>query len=79
VVRAAVLSSLIGDLEAKYLTGGELPLADYLNSINVQRRVLATIGLERRARDVTPTLDEYLQARGGRGSADEVDVVEDTE
>jgi hypothetical protein len=37
-------------------------LADYLAAINSQRRLLATIGLERRARDVE-TLEQYLDRR----------------
>jgi hypothetical protein len=36
-------------------------VAEHLAAINAQRRVLATIGLERRARDVTPSLDRYLE------------------
>jgi hypothetical protein len=38
-------------------------LADYLAAINSQRRVLAAIGLERRARDVMPELKAYIAAK----------------
>jgi hypothetical protein len=31
-----------------------------LAAIGVQRRVLVTLGLERRSRDVTPSLSQYL-------------------
>jgi len=51
--RAAVLGTFIVPCEAQWLGGGAVNLADYLAAINPQRRVLATIGLERRARDVT--------------------------
>jgi hypothetical protein len=59
VRRAAVLGVYIENCEAQWLAGQEVALGDYLSAINSQRRVLTTIGLERRARDVTtPTLEE---------------------
>ncbi len=64
VQRAAVLGAFIESCEAKWLGGEAVPLGDYLAAINSQRRVLATIGLERRARDVTP-LRERLAANAG--------------
>jgi hypothetical protein len=64
VQRAAVLGAFIESCEAKWLGGEAVPLADYLAAINSQRRVLATIGLERRARDVSP-LRERLAAQSG--------------
>jgi hypothetical protein len=59
-----VLGAFIESCEAKWLGGEAVALADYLAAINSQRRVLATIGLERRARDVTP-LRERLGAHAG--------------
>ena len=64
VQRAAVLGAFIESCETKWLGGEAVPLADYLAAINSQRRVLATIGLERRARDVTP-LRERLGSHAG--------------
>jgi len=43
------------------LVGEPIELGDYLTAVNCQRRVLQTLGLERRARDVSPTLREYLE------------------
>jgi hypothetical protein len=60
VQRAAVLGAYIESCEVKWLGGEVVDLADYLAAINAQRRVLATIGLERRARDVTPDLKTYI-------------------
>ena len=60
VQRAAVLGTFIESCEAQWLGGEPVDLADYLAAINSQRRVLATIGLERRARDLTPSVDVYL-------------------
>jgi hypothetical protein len=62
VQRAAVLGTFIESCEVKSLSGQPVELADYLAAVNNQRRVLATIGLERRARDVTP-LDPLDYAR----------------
>ena len=58
VRRAAVLGVFIENSEAAWLAGQEVALGDYLSAVNSQRRVLTTIGLERRQRDVSPTLEE---------------------
>jgi hypothetical protein len=63
VQRAAVLGAYIESCEVKWLSGEAVDLADYLAAINSQRRVLATIGLERRARDVTPDLKTYIAGK----------------
>jgi hypothetical protein len=58
VKRAAVLGAYIADCEARYLSG-ELPdSATWLAAINSQRRLLETLGLERRAKDVS--LSDYI-------------------
>ncbi|MEO5772564.1 MAG: hypothetical protein ABIQ32_00415 [Sphingomicrobium sp.] len=62
--RAAVMGALIEDCEARWLRGEPITLGDYLAAVNAQRRVLTTIGLDRRARDVTPSLDRYLAQQG---------------
>ena len=63
VQRAAVLGTYIESCEAQWLAGEAVELADYLAAINSQRRVLATIGLERRSRDVTPDLKTYIAGK----------------
>ena len=50
--RAAVLSTIIEDTEARWADGQRLDMPVYLAATNTLRRVLATIGLERRARPV---------------------------
>src|SRR6476620_5012186 len=61
VQRAAVLGTYIENCEAMWLAGETVELGDYLAAINSQRRVLATIGLERRTRDVSElSLSDYL-------------------
>ena len=59
--RAAVLGAMIEHHECVMLAGGNVDFAEYLQAVNVQRRVFATIGLERRSRDVTPDPLEYAQ------------------
>jgi hypothetical protein len=69
VQRAAVLGTYIESTEAQWLAGETVELNDYLMMVNAQRRVLATIGIDRRSRDVTPrTLDDI---------AKEIDAEED--
>lgn len=51
VRRGAVIHSILDDYETRWAAGEELSLTDYLAAVNVQRRVLATIGLERRAKE----------------------------
>jgi hypothetical protein len=61
VMRAAMCGAIVADFEARWVGGEHVPLAEYLSAVNVQRRVLATLGLERRQKDVGPTLDRYLE------------------
>ena len=74
--RAAVVTAICQDFEMRFLLGQPIELTDYLTATNVLRRVLATLGLERRQRDVGPTLDQYLSHRY---AADETDAVEAVE
>jgi hypothetical protein len=54
VQRAAVLDAIIENDEANYLSGTTIDIGLYLAAVNAQRRVLISIGLDRRSRDVTP-------------------------
>jgi len=59
--RAALCGAILADFEARWVAGQEVALADYLSAVNVQRRVLATLGLRRRPRDVrVPSLEEIV-------------------
>jgi hypothetical protein len=64
--RAAVLITECEILEGKFaLTEGasERDLDLYQRTANSLRRLLEAIGLQRRSRDVTPTIDGYLNAK----------------
>jgi hypothetical protein len=64
VQRASVLGAFIEGCESKWLRGEEVDPATWLAATNVQRRLLVSLGLERRARDVeVPRLREYLEQR----------------
>ena len=45
--------------------GGAVDIGAYTTGVNALRRLLCDLGLERRARDVTPTLtlEQYLASR----------------
>jgi hypothetical protein len=49
VQRAGVLGTYIEDSETRWLNGEPVDLNHILSAINAQRRILATLGLERRA------------------------------
>ncbi len=60
--RAAVLTTELERFEAKFATAGEASDSDldlYQRGAGNLRRLLETIGIERRQRDVTPSFEEY--------------------
>jgi hypothetical protein len=65
VRRAAVLTVQLEFLEVAWAkNGGQAgpkSLANYQRATNTLRRTLQTLGLKRRQRDVTPSLDAYLE------------------
>lgn len=71
--RAAMLTIQTEMLDAKFAAnGGEANANDldcYQRVTNTQRRCLETLGLERRSKDVTPTLAEYLKTRSNDDGA----------
>jgi hypothetical protein len=52
VQRAGVLGAFIEHNEALWAAGDTIDVGEYLAAINAQRRVLVTLGLERKQRDV---------------------------
>jgi hypothetical protein len=60
---AAALSVWCEAQEAAQATGGELDIAAYSSAANTLRRLLSGLGIERRPRDVTPSLSDYLARR----------------
>lgn len=62
--RAACLAIQCERAETSMAGGDDLDLQNYVTASNALRRIVATLGLQRRARDVTPSLSEYLAKRG---------------
>ena len=63
VRRAATLTVELERLEARFATAGEASADDldlYQRTAGNLRRLLEAVGLQRRARNVTPSLSEYL-------------------
>jgi hypothetical protein len=73
VQSAAVLGALI-ESDSTRLLQGEYDAVDvgkYLNFINTQHRILQTLGLGRRARDVTPpSLNDYIARKRAEAEAE---------
>lgn len=74
VRRASVLTVELERLEAKFALAGEASVNDldlYQRTAGNLRRLLEAVGLQRRARDMTPSLAEYLATlRQSRAEAD---------
>lgn len=70
VRRAALSSAMLEHMEALWLIGKGVDVAAYCALVNVQRRLLTTVGLQRRPRDVTPDLAKYIAARTAPAAPD---------
>jgi len=57
VTRAALTGAIVADFEARWVAGEPVPLAEYLAAVNTQRRVLATLGIERQAKPMKTLAD----------------------
>src|SRR5262249_38176576 len=58
---AAISSAVVADSYARWLGGEQIALAELATVQNTFLRVATTLGLSRRARDVTRDIDSYLQ------------------
>jgi ABC-type transporter Mla MlaB component len=71
VRRLAGLSVLCEQLEIELASGERLDaqaLAAYLQTVNSARRLSSTLGLRRIPKDVTPSLEAYLEQRYGEAA-----------
>ena len=66
VNRAASLITWCEQREAEFAQTGDLDIATFTTATNTLRRLLSDIGLDRTVRNITPTLEEYLQEREGK-------------
>ena len=61
--RAASLSVWCEDQDTKAVNGEPFDIAAYTTASNSLRRLLTDLGLERRARNVTPSLRDYIASK----------------
>jgi hypothetical protein len=62
--RASSLSTWCEAQEVQLANGKDIEIGPLTTAANSLRRILQDIGLERKARDITPTLDSYLRGKG---------------
>lgn len=67
--RAATLAVWCEQRETELASGVDIDIAAFTTACNSLRRLLTDIGLERRARDITPSLDRYLAENYGGAAA----------
>lgn len=67
--RAASLSTWCEAQEVRLASGEDIEIGPLTTAANSLRRILQDIGLERRSRDVTPTLSSYLASNYGEAGA----------
>ena len=65
VARSATLAIWCEGRESELAAGGDFDASAYATIANALRRLLADLGLERRLRNVTPSLSDYLAGKGG--------------
>jgi hypothetical protein len=61
VDKVAILEASLNNLAAAYLAGEAVEMIRFATLANAQRRLLADLGLERRAHDITPDLRDYIK------------------
>jgi hypothetical protein len=71
IKRAATIEVELELSEGRMSMGEEVDLDIFTRSVSHLRRILETLGIERRPRDVTPTLREYLAAVQTAAAGDE--------
>src|ERR1700716_2987346 len=64
--RASALCVVCEQAEAEMVAGGGLDLAEFTTAANSRRRLLSGRGPERRAKDITPSLSQYLASGPAR-------------
>ena len=65
--RAATLAVWCEMEEAALASGNKFSIGEYTSAANTMHRLLSALGLERRMRDITPTIESYLN--GGEKNA----------
>ncbi|SED59857.1 hypothetical protein SAMN05444161_3556 [Rhizobiales bacterium GAS191] len=74
ITHAAVLGAYIESVGAQFIADGEVDVSSYTAAINTQRRLLATLGLERRPGYHTGS--EYLAGKQRPGEGIDLDAAQ---
>lgn len=62
--RASALCVWCEQIESVMAAGGDVDIAEFTTATNAMRRLLVDLGLERRAKDITPDIGSYLRSKG---------------
>lgn len=60
----SLLDAMIKDAGARWLTGEPIDASSIATLINSFNRTAAVLGWQRRARDVTPSIEDFIKTRG---------------
>lgn len=66
--RATSIAAWCETQEARLANNEPIDIAEFTTATNALRRLLADIGLDRKAKDITPDLDKYLQENYGEAA-----------
>jgi hypothetical protein len=61
VESAAITSAMVADMGSRWIAGEEIDLALFTTLCNSHRRLLESVGLEFKAKDITPSIDQIAQ------------------
>jgi hypothetical protein len=67
--RAAALCVSCEQAEAEMIAGLKIDIGEFTTAANSLRRLLCDLGLERKAKDITPSLGRYIDVTYGNGKA----------
>jgi len=76
IKRASAIETELEQLEGKLSQGEEINLDEFTRAASHLRRIYETIGLERQARDITPSLHDYIARNHAKPSQDSPAVVD---
>jgi hypothetical protein len=62
--RCATIEVQLEQIEAQLAQGRSSDLSTYATAAGHLRRIFETLGIERKPRDVTPTLEQYMAEKG---------------
>ena len=75
--RFAAASCLAEQLEARLASGEQIDIGEHSLLVSTAVRVAQRIGIDRRARNVTPTLSDYIEAASPRRDDGDGDGLDD--